>query len=303
VAQTDPNSTICLELFAHKIHRYLGKLETIGDFLPSDIICVIETGQAHNSFYQYTNEIVPELHLPALFTIADGGIDSNPFGFPVLITVPERIIVQPALDETDLLDYVGKLCYRQIVQNLRRFALIPLFRRVGSNVTITEALKRYASGTSPMINSTDISWNYDDPNWEPIPDLFTLSMEEANRYSFKRNETVLYPVGSISRASTPELQIAPDADELQLPSPKSDLSDLANKLHVRSLDDQMKPEENLPSSQTLYDSFPFRKDLQFIMRWNRATANIIFGKRSIPEHSHVSLPNSIFNVKLVDLGN
>jgi hypothetical protein len=295
-AQQDPDRSICVELFSNKIHRYLGKLETIGDMAPEDIICVVEAGQPSKFFTESSKIAYPELHLPVMFQLAGPTVHSSfAFGFPLFVTVPETVVQDRLMTEEEMLRWVGSCCYRQIVSNLRRFTAIPLFRRVGSDITITETLRRKQEKIAPFINTKDISWNVDDADWEPIPDLFTLSIQEGSRYSFKRSETQIYPIQIDTRESTPE-NSALDVDDNQLPSPKSDLSDLANRLNERSLEDSQKAQSE-SSSKRFVKEFTFQREYQFVMGWNREAANFLFGKHSVPEGNYSSMAtNSVFHV-------
>jgi hypothetical protein len=293
-AQQDPNRTICVELFSNKIHRYLGNLETIGDIAPEDIICVVEAGPPLQ--FEPSKTTYPELHLPVMFQLAGPTVHSSiAFGFPLFLTVSETVVQDRLLTEEEMLRWVGSRCYRQIVSNLRRFTAIPLFRRVGSDVTITETLRRKEEKIAPFLNTKDISWNVNDEEWEPIPDLFTLSIQEGGRYSFKRSETQIYPIDVPTRETTPETSLV-DGEENQLPSPKSDLSDLANRLNERSLEDNQKAQSE-SSSKRLVKEFMFQKEYQFVMEWKREAANFLFGKHSVPESSYSSMAtNSVFHV-------
>ncbi|KAI9204854.1 uncharacterized protein BJ171DRAFT_567881 [Polychytrium aggregatum] len=205
------NQIQVVELFGNKIWGIFLDTDPISQLVHNDTVCVVCTGSpdykrfelepdadadGHSTLPVYFHELMPKYMY--------GSSLGDVFGIPSFVTLPSNIKVQirddgasKALDEAkhneEVTKAAGALIYTEVVETIAIYSALPLFRRIGSDITLDMVYEAYSA--TDAADDTEAEDN-DHPvrrdcsrtlqeGFEPLPNLFslTLSHEKQNRYS------------------------------------------------------------------------------------------------------------------------
>jgi hypothetical protein len=317
--QSNPDMMVMLEIFNSKVHRIMKNSDSVNDFSSRDHMAVYEVEKYGDLFntsgFQFDAE---SFHLPAFHSFDSSSFHSTTdFGIPSIVSVPSIYSVKDSKKRT--LQLFGELCYELLIISITKYSKIPLFRKIGSNVSASVVIESVKNSTNLPFNEDDLSFNKIQ-GFEPIPDLFQVSLSDNSIYRTKYTE--IYPLAVVSE----KMKI----ENANISSPKSDLSELSHKLQGKSLNEYdlesklnyMNPSDQFSNSElsihdstsethhfaTINDSFDgsktpidsfqieFNKDSHLNIVWRKEVAEFIFGSESIPVSTYSSTPNSVFEV-------
>ncbi|KAI8912490.1 hypothetical protein EDD86DRAFT_245388 [Gorgonomyces haynaldii] len=250
-ARLDTSYTACVELWNNAIFRVFSDRETIAAFGPSDIIVVAELGEVDPLFESLGKLSGQIKHYPAYFK-SDDPYKSQAFAQPLMLTVPS-FVENETEEPLDVLNArLGQVCYRILVRQIARYCKVPVFRKRGTDIEL-----------ETLLNAEESQLSFEDlgEDWEPIPKLFKLSYGRKHTME----NTVLYPKDK-------------EQDVSNLPSPKSELSELATDLHGTALHSEMDPIK----SDIKFDD----PDVEFKMLWSEEIQQKAENHPSLEEAEH-----------------
>jgi hypothetical protein len=269
--------SVVVEIFNSKIHKGFEDDGSVNEIHPRDII-VIAKVEKHSRAFNHETESVP---LSCLLTLDD--YSSSTFGVPLMIPVPDSYTIGP---EDETVQEFGKVVYLSIVDELRRYALIPLYRKIGTDVTFKMLKEACDREDMELPFPPEHVSKEPGEEWEPIPDLFQVILRNA-KYSYQKNEVKIYPYEEAAVDTSVDM----DADESGK-SPVSDLSELTHKFN--GLDEiskdfigpvmpvgligPVKSGEEKVGHNYVVKVTPKN---EFLTVWKRNTAEFLFGKSSI----------------------
>ncbi|KAJ3253421.1 Ubiquitin carboxyl-terminal hydrolase 15 [Boothiomyces macroporosus] len=245
-AQTSPMYSICADVFNSAVFKIFKDSEAISEFGSNDKIFIYELDEVEGKFY---NQKVWKFRTQGrrLGLPVEHKLEGKAFGVPSMIHLPS-LAFEP-IPESKSNEELGKMIYGLIVKSARRFTNSPLFRKVGSEITL-ESL----SADKSLIDSKDLSKDQESDEWEPIPDLFVVTKGVKSGYSSFGEAKAVYPI----RKSV-------TADGAR--SPKSEVSELAQNLDQNEL-----KEKDVQMAKTFF----FKDTDYFFAEWKLEAVQYLF---------------------------
>ena len=224
------------------------------------------------------------------------------FGTPLALSLPKVFFFNSPMTQKQAGFLIGDIIYTMAVENLARFTQRPLFRRVGSGITL-EMIRDHVEQNGWGFYSNDLSYFAVSSEWEPLPNLFSLQIGETGPSLYPRTTSSHSEQedGPPNRTESSGLVI----DELTsangpVSSPRSELSELASNVERQSIGvDEPSfrlPSSRLPAVSNLITHYTLPGEtLELLMIWVKDNAKEIFGE-SVLDGIYNRHSRSVFDV-------
>ena len=250
--------TVCVELFNHKVYKALA-FETVSSIAPADVIAIYECENLDTRSHDKPH------YISARFTSGGGSYSVGDFGNPIFVPVPEEVDI----NSSEKIHQLGLDCYSLLVAAVARFSKWPLYRRIGTSI-LMKSLAVHFNPSNNDISRPEMNVTEDDfsevlkDGFEPIPDLFEVMLSEEHGYS--RDQKRIYPPETDTFSSN-----------LQ-PNAAIEMTSVVPSLNYGwQSNDPPPPYTETPTPILAPKTYHFQKDSNFVMVWDKITADFVFG--------------------------
>ncbi|KAJ3052911.1 Ubiquitin carboxyl-terminal hydrolase 15 [Rhizophlyctis rosea] len=196
-AKSNPRRLMVVEVYQHKLWKVYEDEDLVSAIKDDDQIFVVDGGEPNwEAFGVLEGERKKEnvVYVPVYWTTRSSYSISKEFGVPLVVALPakigytvsgEKVAGRTEKELQKECEFrIGKAVYREVVRAATRYAVLPLWRRVGSEVGVEDVVR-----LANLRKSVDDELEMDDGGakedlrkadegreWEPVPDLFGLKL-------------------------------------------------------------------------------------------------------------------------------